>query len=173
MKEQLASLFEYGAWVNQRLLEVTAALTTEQFTQKVLPSFGSVHLTFVHILSAEVLWFARWQGLSPKTMLASRDLPSVQAMRERWVELIDERRAYFAALDETELGMSVSWTNMRGQSYELPRWQVILHCANHSIHHRSELATMLTVLGHEPDSTDLLEFYLERAGQQWKPTGRA
>ena len=173
MKEQLVSLFEYGAWVNQRLLATAATLTAEQFTRTIVPGFGSVHLTLVHILGAEALWFARWQGLSPKTILSPHDLPGVQAMRERWAGLIDERGAYFTALDETELGTSVSWTNMRGQPFALPRWQVILHCANHSSHHRSELATMLTMLGHEPDSTDLLEFYLERAGLQWKPSGRS
>lgn len=173
MKEPLASLFEYGTWVNQRLLEAAAALTAEQFTQKVLPGFASVHLTLVHLLDAEALWFARWQGLSPKTMLSPHELPTVAAIRERWAELTDERRAYFAALDETELATTVRWTNMRGQPYVLPRWQVILHCANHSTHHRSELAALLTILGHEPDSTDLLEFYLERAGQSWKPTGRS
>ena len=138
MKEQLASLFEYGAWVNQRLLEAAAALTAEQFTQKVLPGFGSVHLTLVHILGAEVVWFARWQGLSPKTMLSPRDLPSMQAMRERWAELIDERRASLTGLDEAGLAATVHWTNMRGQPYALPRWQVMLHCANHSTHHGSE-----------------------------------
>jgi len=170
MKEQLSSLYEYGAWVNQRLLEAAAALTEEEFTRKVLPGFGSVHLTLAHILGAEVLWFARWQGLSPKTMLSPSDLPTVPAIRERWAELTDERRAYFAALDEAELAATMHWTNMRGKPYALPRWQVMLHCANHSTHHRSEVAAMLTELGHEPDSTDLLEFYLEHAGQQWKPT---
>jgi uncharacterized damage-inducible protein DinB len=173
MKEQLSSLFEYGAWVNQRLLEAAAALTEEQFTRKVWPGFGSVHLTFVHILGAEELWFARWQGQSPKTMLSRRELPTVTAIRERWAELIDARRANLASLDVAELAASVHWTNMRGQPYALPRWQVILHCANHSTHHRSEVASMLTELGHEPDSTDLLEYYLEHAGQSWKPTGRS
>ncbi len=173
MKEQLASLYEYGGWVNQRLLDTAAALAEEQFTQKVLPSFDSVHLTLIHILGAEVLWFARSQGQSPKTMLSSRELPNVQAIRERWVELIAQRRAYFADLDEAELGVTVHWTNMRGQPYALPRWQVMLHSANHSTHHRSEVAAILTELGHQPDSTDLLEFYLERSGQQWKPTGHS
>jgi uncharacterized damage-inducible protein DinB len=173
MKELLSSLYEYGAWVNQRLLEAAAALTEEQFTRQVLPGFGSVHLTLVHLLGAEVLWFARWQGQSPKTMLSRQELPAAPAIRERWAELIDERRAYFAALDEAELAATLHWTNTRGQSYALPRWQVMLHCANHSTHHRSEVAAMLTKLGHEPDSTDLLEFYLERAGQSWKPTGRS
>jgi uncharacterized damage-inducible protein DinB len=173
MKELLSSLYEYGAWVNQRLLEAAVALTEEQFTRQVLPGFGSVHLTLVHLLGAEVLWFARWQGQSPKTMLSRQELPTAPAIRERWAELIDERRAYFAALDEAELAATLHWTNTRGQSYALPRWQVMLHCANHSTHHRSEVAAMLTELGHEPDSTDLLEFYLERAGQPWKPTGRS
>ena len=59
MKEQIVSLYEYGAWVNQRLLESAATLTAEQFTRKVLPGFGSLHLTLVHIMGAEVLWLAR------------------------------------------------------------------------------------------------------------------
>jgi uncharacterized damage-inducible protein DinB len=59
---------------------------------------------------------------------------------------------------------------MRGQSFPLSLWQVILHIANHSTHHRSEATTILTEFGYEPDSTDLLEYYLERAGQQWKPS---
>ncbi len=173
MNEQLASLYEYGEWVNQRLLKAAAALTAEQFTQKVLPGFGSVHLTLVHLLGAEVLWFARWQGQSPKTMLSPGELPTVPAIRERWAELIDQRRANLASMDEADLAETVRWTNMRGQAYALPRWQVMLHCANHSTHHRSEVAAILTELGHEPDGTDLLEFYLERARQSWKPTGRS
>jgi uncharacterized damage-inducible protein DinB len=171
MKEQLITLYEYGAWVNQRLLETAAALTEEQFTRKILPGFGSVHLTLVHILGAEVLWFARWQGQSPKTILSPHELPTAAAIGERWAELIDERRASLTSLDEAELAATVHWTNMRGQPYALPRWQVMLHCANHSTHHRSEVAAILSELGHEPDSTDLLEYYLGRSGQQWKPTG--
>lgn len=173
MKEQLVSLFEYGEWVNQRLLETAAALTAEQFAQAILPGFGSVHLTLVHLLGAEVLWFARWRGQSPKTILSAGELPTVQALSERWAELIGERRTYFDALDESDLATVIHWTNMRGQPFALPRWQVMLHCANHSTHHRSEVAAMLSELGHEPDSTDLLEFYLGRAGQAWKPSGRS
>lgn len=173
MKEELVSLYEYGEWVNQLLLETAAALTVEQFTHKVLPGFGSVHLTLVHLLGAEVLWFARWQGQSPKTILSPDALPTVSAIRERWAELIDERNAYFDVLDEADLATLVYWTNMRGQSFALLRWQVMLHGANHSTHHRSEVAAMLSELGHEPASTDLLEFYLGRAGQAWKPSSRS
>lgn len=173
MQTQIASLYEYGEWVTQRLLDAAAKLTAEQFTQKALPGFGSAHLTLAHLLGAEQIWFARWRGESPKSMIAPEAVPDVNALRERWDRLSAERRAYFATADDATLNEIMHWTNMRGQPFELPRWQVMLHCANHSTHHRSEVAAILTELGHEPDSTDLLEFYLARAGQAWKPTGKS
>ncbi len=103
-------------------------------------------------------------------VLSPSDLRTVRAIRERWTDLINERRANLASMDEAQLAATVHWTNMREQSFGLPRWQVILHCANHSTHHRSEAAAILTELGYEPESTDLLEYYLEQTGQQWKPS---
>jgi uncharacterized damage-inducible protein DinB len=170
MKEQLISLYEYGVWVNQRLLASAEAVTAEKFTQKVLPGYGSLQLALAHLLGAEVLWFARWQGQSPKTILSPQDLPSVAAVQTRLKDLSGERRTYLASLDEAALAKPLQWTNMRGQTYTLPLWQVMLHCANHSTHHRSEVSAILTGLGHPPDSTDLLEFYLGQAGQAWKPS---
>jgi uncharacterized damage-inducible protein DinB len=61
---------------------------------------------------------------------------------------------------------------MREQSFSLPRWPVMLHCANHSAHPRSQGAAILTELGHERDSADLSEFCLERARQGCKATGK-
>lgn len=172
MKEQLSSLYDYGAWVNQRLLDAAAELTQADFTHKIWAGFGSVHLTFAHLLGAEELWFARWQGQSPPAMLSAEEVPTVAELRERMAPLVAARRANLARLDDAGLAEVVQWTNMRGKAFALPRWQVILHCANHSTHHRSELAAMLTQLGREPDSTDLLEYYLAQSGQSWKPTGR-
>lgn len=170
MREQLASWYEYGAWVNERLFDAAAACTEEDLTRKVLPGFGSVHLTLVHLLGAEVIWFERWQGNSPRALLSPRELPTLATIREHWAKLNEQRAANLASLDESDLVETIRWTNTRGQAFSLQRWQVMMHCANHSTHHRSELAAMLTELGHEPDSTDLLEFYLNRAGQQWKPS---
>lgn len=173
MLQQIASLYEYGEWVTDRLLAVAENLTAEQFTHQALPSFGSAHLTLAHMLGAEEVWFARLKGESPKSMVAPEAVADVKAIRERWAMLSAARHAYFAMLDDEQLDEPMHWTNMRGQPFSLPRWQVLLHCANHSTHHRSEVAAILTELGHEPDSTDLLEFYLERAGQAWKPTGKS
>ncbi len=166
----IASLYDYGLWVNNRLLDKTAALTPEQFTQKFSHSFESVYHTWVHVLAAEALWFLRWQGKSPQWMLSPKDLPTLAAIRERWTQLIPERRAFLEGLSEDQLTQGVTYTNLRGQAYSAPLWQLILHGANHSTHHRSEIAAMLTDLGHEPEGTDLLEYYLEQNKQLWRPT---
>jgi uncharacterized damage-inducible protein DinB len=171
-KELLISLFGYGQWVTRRLLAAATGLSQEQFVRELLPGFGSVHHTLAHLLGAEAIWLARCQGQSPKTILSPADLPTVEVIRMRWEELDAERSAYLARLDDAGLEETLRWTNMRGQAFSLVRWQVLLHCANHSTHHRSEVAAMLTELGHEPESTDLLEYYLGLAGQPWKPTPR-
>jgi uncharacterized damage-inducible protein DinB len=174
MKELISSFYAHNANVSQQLLGTAGLLTDEQFTQiGVVPGFGSVHLTFTHLLGAEVLWFQRWQGLSPKTMLTENELPTLPVLRAKWADFIEERRASLESLDEAALTETLHWTNMRGQPYSLPRWQVMMHCATHSTHHLSELAAMLTLLGHEPEGADLLDYYLSNAGQEWKPTGKS
>lgn len=170
MQTQFRSLFEYSAWVNERLLDTASLLTPEQFKQKVLLGSGSVYQTFVHLIGAEEIWFARWQGQSPKSILSEQDLPDLAAIRARHAALADARRANLLTLNETAFDEVMHWTNMRGQPFTLLRWQVILHCINHSTHHRSEIAAMLTQLGHEPEPTELLQYYLDRAGQAWQPT---
>ena len=170
MKLHLLSLFAYGDWVNERLLETAAALSGAQFDRKLGPGFESVRRTFAHLLGGEELWFARWQGESPKTILSADEVPDVPALRARWQRLSERRRANLASLREADLNLIVHWINMRGQDFALLRWQVMLHSANHSTHHRSEIASMLTQLGHEPPSTDLIEYYLGLAGQAWKPS---
>ncbi len=170
MKHQLTALFSYTDWANRRLLDAASLLSEEQFTRDIIPGFGSIHRTLVHMVGAEALWFARWQGASPRKMLSPDDLPTAEAVREQWASLMARRQENLAGMDEADFAAVVQWTNMRGQSFALPRWQVMLHCANHATHHRSEIAAILSELGYEPPNTDLLKFFLEQAGHAWEPS---
>ncbi|MER3418993.1 MAG: hypothetical protein C4290_00025, partial [Chloroflexota bacterium] len=47
-------------------------------------------------------------------------------------------------------------------------WQLLLHQANHATQHRSEVAYLLTQMGHSPGDLDLLA-YLLQGGADGRP----
>ena len=62
---------------------VLRQLTTEQFTQPVAGSYGSVRNTLVHTLSAEWGWLDRCGGRARGAALAASDYPTVASLDER------------------------------------------------------------------------------------------
>jgi uncharacterized damage-inducible protein DinB len=158
----IASLYEYGEWANERLLAVAAKLTDAERRRRWSQGYQSIHETFVHLLGADLRWFARWQDAPLPPILTADDVPSLDAIRERWAPLVAERRTYLAGLRAEDLHHVIRGRFADGQTYELPRWQGILQCANHGTQHRSEVAAMLTDAGHSPGDLDYSRFCLRR-----------
>ncbi|HLE43990.1 MAG TPA: DinB family protein [Methylomirabilota bacterium] len=154
----IASLYEYGEWANERLLAVAAKLTDAERRRRWSQGYQSIHETFVHLLGADLRWFARWQDAPLPPILTADDVPSLDAIRERWAPLAAERRTYLAGLRAEDLHHVIRGRFADGQTYELPRWQGILQCANHGTQHRSEVAAMLTDAGHSPGDLDYSRF---------------
>ena len=160
-KTIIASLYEYGIWANDRLLALAAKLTPEQLARESSKGYLSIHQTFVHLVSADTRWFARWKNETLPTPLTAQDVPTLEAIRRAWEPLIAARRAYLAGLSEDQLREPLSLT-FDGRAYTLPRWQGIVQAANHATQHRSEIAAMLTDAGHSPGDIDYLFFCLGR-----------
>ncbi|HEV8673722.1 MAG TPA: DinB family protein [Methylomirabilota bacterium] len=160
MKETIATLYEYGQWANGRLLAKAAALTDAQLQQPLTRGAQPILPTFAHLVGADLRWFARWRKETPPPMLSAADLPSVEAVRQKWEALYSVRRAYLGALDDAALREPIQWAR-DSRTFELPRWQAMVHCANHGTQHRSEIAAMLSDLGHSPGDLDLLLWCLE------------
>jgi uncharacterized damage-inducible protein DinB len=60
----------------------------------------------------------------------------------------------------------VAYKDTRGNAYTSPMWQLLQHVPNHATHHRSEIATMLTMVSGSPPPTDLILYYRSVAGHQ-------
>jgi uncharacterized damage-inducible protein DinB len=67
--------------------------------------------------------------------------------------------------DAGDLSREVHYRNTEGKAFHLPLWPLLQHVANHSTHHRSEVATMLTMVHGSPPPTDLVVFHLIQSGQ--------
>jgi len=165
--ETLRELYDYDRWANRRLFDAVASLPPNGAEREIGTqfSFATLRGMLAHILGAKVIWLTRWQGTSPTAMLSAGEFPELAALRSRWDEQDNKLRAFLEGLQDADLTRVVPYRNTQGQAFQLPLWQLMQHVANHSTHHRSEIATMLTMLGTSPPPTDLVVYHLIRSGQ--------
>jgi uncharacterized damage-inducible protein DinB len=148
----------------QKLLQVVAQLTPEEFTRSVGGSYESVRNTLVHALSAEWGWLSRCGGPERGPALRPEDYPTVEPLVETWARVEGEMRAFLAKLTTDDLGRTVEFTNPRGEKRLLRVGETLQHASNHGVHHRGQVALLLRILGRTPGNVDMLLYDLEKHG---------
>jgi uncharacterized damage-inducible protein DinB len=164
--EMIRGLYEYHRWANRRLFEVALARGEEAVEHDMGKQWScpSVRRMFAHLYGADAVWLARWKGGSP-TALPGADIPSMAALRERWDLLAAEQRAFVDALTPADLTRVIDYKNTQGQALHAPLGALLQHVANHATHHRSEIATMLTLISGSPPDTGINTWILVTTGQ--------
>jgi uncharacterized damage-inducible protein DinB len=160
--QDIRTLYDYNCWATNRILDRAEQVSPEDFVSATL-GYAKLHSTLVHMLSAEWVWRSRWQGHSPTSMLDPNEFPTLDALRARWDQ---ERRHMYAFLDtlgDSALSKTIAYANTRGHGYTDVLWQMMMHVLNHGTQHRSELAMLLTELGHSPGDLDIIAFVRESA----------
>ena len=159
-------LYDYHRWANRRLYDFAAGLGEPTCARDVGPQFSYPRVTrmFAHLYGADWVWLSRWKGTSP-TAVPGDELTTMQVVRERWDALEAEQKAFVDALTDADLARVVSYKNTEGKAYQAPLGQLLVHVANHATHHRSEIATMVTMLRGSPPDTGVNTWILARTGQ--------
>ena len=150
----IRELYEYHRWANRRLFDVAAALgeaaTRPMGRQWSAPTLKGM---FAHIYGADETWLRRWKGESPDRLLGDSDFASMADLRARWDVFEAEQRAFVEALTVADLERLVEYRNTSGQPFRVALGPLVQHVVNHATHHRSEAATMITLIsGSPPDS---------------------
>jgi uncharacterized damage-inducible protein DinB len=163
----LRELYAYDRWANRRLLDAVARLGPGEATRPVGGQFSTPTLKglLAHILGAEDLWLQRLRGQSPTAIIEDADFPDLDALRARWGAVEQGVREFVDALTAAEIDRLVEYRDTQGRRFVLPLWVLLHHVANHSTHHRSEVATMLTMVHGAPPPTDLVVYHLVASGQ--------
>jgi uncharacterized damage-inducible protein DinB len=156
------ALWAYHHWANRRLFDVTAALGEELAARSLGEQFSypTLRRMFAHIYGADAFWLSVWKGQSLGALPGS-DIGTLGELRERWDELESEQRRYVGALMPGDLGRVIDGKNTRGQAFRRPLGMMLLHVPNHATHHRSEIATMLTMASGSPPDSGINTYCIE------------
>lgn len=165
LKSYLEHLYDYNYWANKRYLGVAETLTGEQLFRKQGHSWDSVHATLVHMMSSERMWQQRWRGEKAE-ILNAKDFPDVKAIREYWVDVEKNMRAFIAEQTEQSLLRDVTYTNPKGETFTLPLWQMMVQPPNHNTHHRGELAAMCALMNVPHPEEEIIQYFLDKSGQK-------
>ena len=162
----IRDLYEYHHWANRALFDFAAAIGDELCGRDVGAQFSHPRVTrmFGHLYGADWLWLSRWKGTSPTTQPGA-ELTTLAAVRARWDPLESEQKAFVEGLRDVDLGRALSYKNTEGKAFTAPLGVLLQHVVNHATHHRSEIATMVTMLRGSPPDTGMNTWVLARTGQ--------
>lgn len=156
-------LYRYNLWANSKILSLCDGLTDAQLDQPREMGFGSLRNTVFHILAAEEVWVERWKlvpwrpfptdagGMS--LMEIGKRLRAIDNIRR---ELIDQERA-------SQWQRVVEYKDSKGNAYTNRLEGLLVHVANHGIHHRAQALSYLRQFGKTvPGGIDYIFFRFAR-----------
>jgi uncharacterized damage-inducible protein DinB len=162
----IQTLYAYHRWANRQLFDVAAKLGPDvdrdvgaQFSVPTLKGM------FAHLCGADRVWLTRWKGASPARLPTGADFADLAAVRRDWDQLEAEQRQFVDALGPADLDRVIEYKNTQGKAFRVPLGPLLLHVANHATHHRSEIATMITMISGSPPDTGINTYIVTTTGQ--------
>jgi len=149
--------YDYHRWANRRLFDVAVGLGQEATARDMGKhwSFPTLKAMFAHMFGADRIWLTRWKGESPTRLYGDADFASMADLRSRWDTLEAEQGAFVEALGEADLTRPIEYRNTQGAQYRVALGALLQHVVNHATHHRSEAATMITLISGSPPDTGI------------------
>jgi len=157
--ELIRGLYGYHRWANRRLFDVASGLGAEAASRDMGKhwSFPTLTRMFAHIYGADWLWLQRFKGVSP-TRVPGPEFATLDLLRTAWDAFEPEQRGYVEGLTDADLARVVTYKNTQGVEGKAPLGPLLQHVVNHATHHRSEAATMITLISGSPPDTGIATY---------------
>jgi uncharacterized damage-inducible protein DinB len=151
------AMAQYNAWMNERLYALCADLPDAERRRDRGAFFGSIHATLNHIVYADLAFLSRFTGDPPQVPELGVDLyPDFAALHRARLALAARLCDWAATQQDDRLGESLTYASkVDGRTRSVPRWVLVAHVFNHQTHHRGQVTTLLSQMGHDIGSTDL------------------
>ncbi|MDR9875346.1 DinB family protein [Pseudomonas allii] len=167
--EHIALMAHYNQWMNRKLYDAAYTLSDAELSMDRQAFFGSILGTLNHVALGDTVWLKRF-ALHPAGYTALAPLEAIAApldLRQLAFSDIRElstRRAWLDQLiidwahtvREPDLDQRLHYSNMRGVTADKPFFSLLVHFFNHQTHHRGQATTLLSQVGLDVGTTDLL-----------------
>ena len=157
-QQHYQTLFAFGWHTTANLLDKAAQL--DDTSRNTDPGYGqgSIHDIFVHLLLALNSWRTTLETGQHPPPREAVGLDEVPALRQALEQEFAAWQALVGGLSDEQIVGSVTLTNARGHTYDMPYWRVFQQLVFHNMQHATELAQLLTAAGHSPGDIDFLFF---------------
>jgi uncharacterized damage-inducible protein DinB len=151
------AMAQYNAWMNERLYALCADLPDAERRRDRGAFFGSIDATLNHIVYADLAFLSRFTGDPPQVPeLGVDQYPHFAALHRARIALDARLCEWAATLQDDWLGELLTYVSkVDGRTRSVPRWVLVAHVFNHQTHHRGQVTTLLSQMGHDIGSTDL------------------
>src|SRR5665213_4547131 len=159
----LQTQLDYHYWARDIMLDAVTVLSHERFTAPAESSFKSLRDTVAHVYAADGIWYARWIGEAPTSLITYDQFPDAPSIRTAWKALEGKVRPFVDALGEAGVHRMFDYKLLSGAPDTAPFWQMLVHVVNHASYHRGQVTTLLRQLGATPPpATDMIAFFRTR-----------
>lgn len=158
MKPYFDMLAGYNAWCNEQVYDAAARLSDADYRADRGAFFKSVHGTLNHLLVADRIWMKRFTGegevANRLDVILFENLGDLREARRREDERIV---AYAEQLTEADVAGVFRYRMIsKPMEVEQPLAPALIHFFNHQTHHRGQVHCLLTGLGLDAPSLDLV-----------------
>lgn len=154
-RDEALQLFDYDRWANTRTLQQLARLSAP------LPAAERL---MAHIVGALEVWTERTVGSDARAVRVWPDAAGHAELLARAEHAWARWRTLLERADARELDREVRFVNTQGRECADRLADIVRHVVNHGTHHRGQIAQLLRVAGHAPESLDYIVWTRSRAG---------
>ena len=147
MIEYYKKLIRFEHWANSEIANRLAEISDTP---------ESAARIFSHIFGAQWIWLRRLGATDVKIAV----WPEIEASEhnEHNDRILSSWNAYLDDISPTDLDLSVSYTNTKGEEHINTAGEIITHVLNHSSYHRGQINRILRENGYEPTYIDYIHY---------------
>lgn len=149
--------FDYHFRTNDRLMALASQVDPAEIVRPTAFGGRSIFDLFFHVMATHHGWRGALETGRRPSPPSAEHFPSLSALSSGFTSEETAWGRFLDTLDEQAIQSEASLEG-RGRTMNVARWRILQHVVLHGMQHHTELAQVLTALGHSPGDIDFIFF---------------